>query len=85
MQMNLSKNLEKLVEERTRKLALANEKLSVVGKLTRHDVGNKLNTIRGNVYLTKQGLRKSHEALEYLNNIESTVGQVIEFFDFAKI
>ena len=83
-QRDLSKNLEKLVEERTGKLALVNEKLSVVGKLTRHDVGNKLNTIRGNVYLTKQGLSGRHEALEYLGNIESTVGQVVEFFDFAK-
>ncbi len=83
-QRNLSKNLEKLVEERTGKLALVNEKLSVVGKLTRHDVGNKLNTIRGNVYLTKRGLSDCHEAQEYLGNIESTVGQVVEFFDFAK-
>jgi signal transduction histidine kinase len=68
----------------SRKLETLNEKLEVVGGLTRHDVNNKLATVRANVYLAKQGLVGDNQALEHLREIESAVGQAEQIFDFAK-
>jgi PAS domain S-box-containing protein len=63
---------------------IMNEKLRVVGKLTRHDVRNKLSAITGDVYLAKQKLPKNHEASKYLSEIESAVRQTVRIFDFAR-
>ena len=52
------------------------EKLRVVGKLTRHDVRNKLSTITGNVFLARQRLAGNQEILEYLKDVESACWQV---------
>ena len=59
------------------------EKLRVVGGLTRHDVRNKLSAVTGNVYLVKQQLKGDDKALEYFEEAESAVRQVEEIFDFA--
>ena len=61
------------------------EKLRVVGKLTRHDVRNKLSAVTGNVFLAKRRLTGDHEALEYLEEIESACRQVERIFHFARI
>jgi len=66
------------------KLKMLNEKLSVVGKLTRHDVRNKLSAVINNVYLAKKKLSGEPEALKYLRDVESAVGQVERIFDFAR-
>jgi len=47
------KEVEEELREALRKLGRMNEKLRVVGGLTRHDARNKLATIAGNVYLAK--------------------------------
>ena len=60
------------------------EKLRVVGSMTRHDVRNKLTTITGNLFLAKQSLADNKEALEYLADAESAVHQIQGIFDFAK-
>lgn len=65
-------------------LKTMNEKLRVVGKLTRHDVRNKLSAVTGNVFLAKGKLPRGHEALEYLSEIEPAIRQVEEIFDFAR-
>lgn len=67
------------------KLKILNEKLGVIGKLTRHDVRNKLSTITGNVYLTRQKLTRDHETLEHLSEIESACGQMERILDFARV
>ena len=64
-------------------LALVNEKLGVVGRLTRHDVRNKLSAVTGNIYLTKQTLPNDHNALNYLKETESAISQIEEIFDSA--
>ena len=74
----------KKAEEALKKLEMTNEKLRVVGRLTRHDIRNKLSTVTGNVYLAKQKLSNGHEALKHLEEIESTVGQMVKIFDFAR-
>ena len=45
------KKAEKELEETLERLVLVNEKLGVVGSLTRHDVGNKLMAAKSNLYL----------------------------------
>lgn len=67
-----------------RRLESLNEKLEVVGGLTRHDVNNKLATVRGNVYLVKQELAEDHQALKHLSEIELAVGQAELIFEFAR-
>ncbi|PVX23860.1 MAG: hypothetical protein CW691_09485 [Candidatus Bathyarchaeum sp.] len=67
------------------KLERVIEKLHVVGKGTRHDARNKLSVIANNVYLAKQFLTSDHKSSEYLDAIDSAVGQINGIFDFARI
>jgi PAS domain S-box-containing protein len=71
---------EKHMLEKAEKL---NEKLSVVGGLTRHDVNNKLSTILNVSYLLKQKLRDT-QCLELVKATESAVHQVEGLFEFAR-
>jgi PAS domain S-box-containing protein len=70
------KNTEKMLET-------VNEKLHVIGGLTRHDARNKLTAINGNLYLAKKHLTGNPEALKYLDEAESACQQVAKIFDFA--
>ncbi|MEM2518334.1 MAG: PAS domain-containing sensor histidine kinase [Candidatus Bathyarchaeia archaeon] len=63
---------------------LMNEKLRVVGRLTRHDVRNKLTAIAGNVYLLKKRVGHNQEAMKYLADIESIIKQIEKIFEFAR-
>ena len=67
-----------------RKLTMMNEKLQVVGGLTRHDVRNKLSAIVGNAYLAKKETAGNNRVQEYLREIEKAVQQSATIFDFAK-
>jgi PAS domain S-box-containing protein len=71
---------EKHMLEKAEKL---NEKLSVVGGLTRHDVNNKLSTILNVSYLLKQKLQDT-QSLELVKATESAVHQVEGLFEFAR-
>jgi len=68
-----------------RELVLMNEKLRVVGGLTRHDARNKLSVITGNAYLTKKELAGNKKVLDHLEEMEKSVSQVVRIFDFARI
>jgi signal transduction histidine kinase len=61
-----------------------NEKLRVVGRLSRHDVRNKLSAVVGNAYLTKKKLPANSEVLNYVAEIEKAVQQAVRIFDFAR-
>ena len=67
------------------KLEKVNEKLSVVGKLTRHDARNKLSTAVMNIFLAKKKIPNDHEALRHLKESESALRQAEEVFDFARL
>jgi PAS domain S-box-containing protein len=60
------------------------EKLRVVGSLTRHDVNNKLSTVTGNAYLLRRKLVGNSEALEQLADMEKAVRNVEAIFEFAR-
>jgi len=78
------KEAEEKLDGMMNELVTINEKLGVVGRLTRHDARNKLSVIANNVYLAKQKLATNHSSLEYLGDIESAVDQMEEIFDFAR-
>jgi signal transduction histidine kinase len=61
-----------------------NEKLRVVGGLTRHDVRNKLSTITGNIYLLKKPLAGDSSALDKLREMKAAVEQTVRILDFAR-
>ncbi len=67
-----------------KRLDVMNEKLRVVGSLTRHDVQNKLSTITGNAYLLRKQLIGNSEILDKLGEMETAVQQTVKIFDFAK-
>lgn len=72
------------LEHAQNKLQMLNEKLGVVGSLTRHDARNKLAVITNNLYLAKQKLTNESNVLEYLAEAEIAIEQVKKIFDFAK-
>ena len=61
------------------------EKLRVVGSLTRHDVRNKLSAVTGNAYLLKRKLAADPEALGQIGDMEGAVGEVEKIFEFARV
>ena len=60
------------------------EKLRVVGSLTRHDMRNKLSAVTGNAYLLKRKLAGNPEALEQLVDMENAVRNVETILEFAR-
>jgi PAS domain S-box-containing protein len=78
------KKAEEERRETMEKVQMMNEKLRVVGGLTRHDVNNKLAAVTGNVYLARKKLPMNSEVLDYLKQIEASVEQTARIFDFAK-
>lgn len=66
-----------------KRLEALNEKLSVVGRLTRHDVRNKLTVVVDNAYLAKEEARSIPGAVARIERIESAVGQIVQILDFS--
>jgi PAS domain S-box-containing protein len=66
-----------------RTLALMNEKLRVVGGLTRHDTRNKLAVITGNIFLMRKKMNNP-DIVNNLNDIESASQQVERILGFAR-
>jgi PAS domain S-box-containing protein len=67
-----------------KKLDVMNEKLRVVGSLTRHDVRNKLAAITGNIYITKKKLADHPDVLENFNDMQLACEQIVRIFEFAR-
>ena len=76
VQEELSKALSKTQE--------LNEKLKVVGNLTRHDVRNKLTTITGYSYILKKKYADKSDIIDCLGKMEQSVKDSMKIFDFAK-
>ncbi|MCW4016730.1 MAG: ATP-binding protein [Candidatus Bathyarchaeota archaeon] len=72
------------LEQSQDKLQITNEKLSVVGKLTRHDIRNKLSVIVNYVYLAKQKVAGNSDVTAHLDNIDSTIDQLESILNFSK-
>ncbi len=79
------KEAEKKLKENSEKIELMNEKLRVVGGLTRHDVRNKLSTVTGYSYLLKKKYADQTDIVEGLGKMEQAVKETIRIFEFAKM
>jgi PAS domain S-box-containing protein len=82
-----NEELSRMFEEQNNmldKTSLLNEKLSVTGSLTRHDVRNKLAAITGYTYLAKKKLVNDTEVTSYLKQIDEVTQRIIRILDFAK-
>ena len=74
---------EKELADTLEKLKTVNEKLGVVGKLTRHDVRNKLTTARISLYMAEKKLSGNNDVLKHLSEIDTAIGLIGGIFDFA--
>lgn len=73
------------LRESNRRIELMNEKLRVVGGLTRHDARNKLSIVEGNLHLARTGLTSDSKTLIYLSRIESNIDKITEIFNFTRL
>jgi PAS domain S-box-containing protein len=67
------------------KIQELNEKLRVVGDLTRHDVRNKLSAVTGYAYILKKKHADEADVVEGLGKMEMAVKYALKIFDFAKM
>jgi PAS domain S-box-containing protein len=79
------KEAEQKLKENSKKIELMNEKLRVVGSLTRHDVRNKLSTVTGYAYLLKKKHADQVDIVEGLGKMEQSVRETVKIFEFAKM
>jgi PAS domain S-box-containing protein len=59
------------------------EKLKVVGKLTRHDIRNKLSVIMGYLDLVKMSLNKGRPIEDYIAKIQDAAYQIVKILNFS--
>jgi signal transduction histidine kinase len=62
-----------------------NEKLQVVGSLSRHDIRNKLAAVNGRIFLLKKRLNGNTEALLQLQEMELAAQQMLRILEFERI
>jgi PAS domain S-box-containing protein len=79
------KKAEGALDRTMNELVLVNEKLNVVGSLTRHDVRNKLCAVTGNAFLLKNKHADQADIVDGLGKMEQAVKEVGKIFDFAKM
>jgi PAS domain S-box-containing protein len=75
-----SEHLERLVEERTKKLKDA-ERLATIGEtaaMVGHDIRNPLQTVEGAIYLAKEEIKALPSRTQEINNIEEMLNAIHE-------
>jgi len=73
-----------VLEDALKHSEFINEKITVLGGFTRHDIRNKLALIQGYTYLARNKSKIEPKIEEYLQNIESSVNNICDILDFAK-
>jgi PAS domain S-box-containing protein len=76
---------EKKLEETVNQLVLINEKLGVVGSLTRHDVSNKLMVAKSNLFLLKKQIGNDPDLVRYLDRIDSALDSSDRIFENSRL
>ncbi len=79
------KKAEENLNQTMKELVSVNEKLGVVGNLTRHDVRNRMSVITGNIYLLKKKHSDNPEIMHRLADMERACESIKDIFDFAKM
>lgn len=62
-----------------------NDKLRVVGSLTRHDIRNKLAALNGYIYLLKKKIGDGQASLQNLIEMEKVSKQLLDILEFERI
>jgi len=83
--INEKKEAEEKQRENSERIEMMNEKLHVVGSLTRHDVSNKLSAVNSYAYLLKKMHKDQPDVVEGVKKIEQAVAESAEIFRFAKM
>ena len=73
------------IQDQRKSLEVLNEKLRVVGSLTRHDVGNKLMVAKSNLYLLKKRVGDNADLVKYLNGIDFALASSDRIFEFSRL
>ncbi len=76
--------MQEVFNEAIGKVVELNEKLHVVGSLTRHDIRNKLAALNGRIFLLKKRLNGNTEALTHLQEVELVSHQMLRILEFEK-
>ena len=79
------KETEEKLSQTMDQLVLVNEKLSVVGSLTRHDVGNKLMVVKSNLYLLKKQIGDNPKLVKYFEGIDSALDLSNKMFEYSRL
>jgi PAS domain S-box-containing protein len=79
------KKTEETLQKSSKELETINEKLRVVGGLTRHDIRNKLCALGGNTYLLKKKYREEKQTIENLQRIEQACKEIEKICAFMKV
>jgi Response regulator containing CheY-like receiver, AAA-type ATPase, and DNA-binding domains len=79
------KRTRRMLIEDSKKINNLNEKLRVVGSLTRHDVRNKLSALNVHVFLLKKKAKDNPELAQYIQGIELASKQIVELLEFARV
>ncbi len=66
-------------------LEIINEKLQVIGSLTRHDIGNTLTTAKLNLYLLKKKVTNDPQLAACINSLETAFEQSAKILEFSRI
>jgi signal transduction histidine kinase len=82
--LSIARTIEKRKKTEER-LSAVNEKLRVVGKLTRHDVRNKLAIINSQTYILKKKCSNDPQVAKSLACIETAVALATRLFDFSSL
>ena len=78
------KKAEEEIRNEKRNIEIINEKLQVVGGLTRHDVCNKLMAMKANAYLIKKEIGNDSKLLKYLEGINSAIEETKQIIEFSQ-
>jgi PAS domain S-box-containing protein len=71
--------------ESAQKIEELNDKLRVVGTLTRHDIRNKLSALTGNMYLLKKKTVQTPDSVKYLAEMNKVIEQILKILEFERI
>jgi PAS domain S-box-containing protein len=76
---------EENLRENHEQMKIINQKLNVVGSLTRHDIRNKLMTARSNLFLLKKKAKDNPDILNYINSIEKAFNESNKILEFSQL
>jgi signal transduction histidine kinase len=79
------KKVEEELNKKNLKIEIINEKLQVIGRLTTHDVRNKLTIAKTNTYLLRKQIGSNHQLNKYIDAIDSAIDSSNTLFEFSNL